>query len=228
MLGAYQAATFSQPGVVRPWTPRLAESTDYGYGRSRLDGSGTVGETSATATAVADVADVAESGTMEAGAAAPPPAVVQLVPHAIRIPRIGVAAQVVQLGVSPAGEWEVPDDEVGWYRHTALPGTAGNAVLAGHLNNAWGLPRVFARLRDLRRGDLIEVDLYDTHDGGAPATVARYRVAATHVVASSAVGVLAPTEDDVLTLLTCAGYWNIGRRDYTQRQVVIARPAADS
>jgi hypothetical protein len=35
-----------------------------------------------------------------------------------------------------------------------------------------------------------------------------------------------PTEDERLTLFTCSGNWNVGTRDYSHRQVVVARPLA--
>ncbi|CAA9289697.1 MAG: hypothetical protein AVDCRST_MAG77-4596 [uncultured Chloroflexi bacterium] len=191
------------------------------------------GGPSAGAAAEAPAAAGAEpEAEADAGASPAPAQLVLLAPRGVRIPRIGVSARVVHLGVAQSGEWEVPDEDVGWYRHTAPPGTPGNAVLAGHLNSPWGLPRVFARLRELRAGDLVEIDLVDVtdpRDDGARSTapsVGRYRVAETRLVPSTAVDVLAPTDDDRLTLITCAGTWNIGRREYSHRHVVIARPEA--
>lgn len=73
---------------------------------------------------------------------------------------------------------------------TASPGTAGNSVLAGHRDTN------FEFLRELRHGDELEVELAD---GGR----ARYRVRESLVVDRAHSRVLAPTDEEVLTLITC-------------------------
>src|SRR3972149_11086899 len=50
------------------------------------------------------------------------------------IPRIGVDAPVVTMGVDGNGVMQSPKgpEEVGWYDFTAQPGFGGNAVFGGH------------------------------------------------------------------------------------------------
>ncbi|OII64775.1 class F sortase [Streptomyces sp. CC53] len=85
-------------------------------------------------------------------------------PVRIRIPRIGVDAPVVRLGLAPDGSLEVPPpgnrNVAGWYRDGTPPGAEGTAIMAGHVDNAQG-PAVFYALGSLRKGDRIEVARVD-------------------------------------------------------------------
>ena len=80
----------------------------------------------------------------------------------------------------------------GHVRGTAIPGEAGNAVIAGH-RTTWGRP--FARLNELRPGDTI------TFTDSAGRSV--YVVASSAVINPDDRSVLQPTNANVLTLLTC-------------------------
>jgi LPXTG-site transpeptidase (sortase) family protein len=86
---------------------------------------------------------------------------------AIAIPAIGVRASLATLGdpstAKGAGGLLLPVPplakaavEAGWYRFTAVPGAAGNAVIAGHVDTYAG-PGVFYALYLLRRGDAVYV-----------------------------------------------------------------------
>ncbi|MFD5396136.1 class E sortase [Streptomyces sp. NPDC127097] len=70
----------------------------------------------------------------------------------LRIPRIGLTAPIAQ-GVGKAAV--LNRGYVGHYPHSARPGRAGNAALAGH-RNTHGEP--FRRLDRLRPGDTVLVD----------------------------------------------------------------------
>lgn len=89
-------------------------------------------------------------------------------PWTIAIPSIGVATDVMPLGRSrgPAGldglSLPVPPlakaaTDAGWYKFTAAPGAAGNAVVVGHVDTYVG-PAVFYNLYQLRPGDKVYVD----------------------------------------------------------------------
>jgi LPXTG-site transpeptidase (sortase) family protein len=77
-----------------------------------------------------------------------------------------------------------------------VPGEGGNAVFAGHRDS------FFRPLRHVRVGDDVFVD---TSDGRF-----HYRVASTHVVGPRDLSVVAPTDEEVLTLITCYPFWLIG------------------
>ena len=114
----------------------------------------------------------------------------------IRIPDIGVD-KVVVWGTDLGDLRDGP----GLYAGTPLPGQRGNAAIAGH-RTTYGAP--FARLDELRPGDLILVDtVYGT---------ARYRVAGSEVVAPQRIDVVEGKGDDRLTLTTCHPRFSDARR----------------
>jgi len=84
------------------------------------------------------------------------------IPVRISIPRIGVDARVVALGLNRDRTVEVPKNfaDTGWFRPGPEPGERGAAVILGHLDSRRG-PAVFFRLHLLRAGDLIKVRLRD-------------------------------------------------------------------
>lgn len=113
------------------------------------------------------------------------------------------------------GPWDVV-----WYYFTAKPGFGGNAVFAGHGDFVDVGPAVFWHLRDLVQGDMIEARLKD-------GTVYRYRVAAMATVGANAetddLGrVLGPTEQEVITLITCNGTFDPATQTYDDRLIVRA------
>jgi hypothetical protein len=115
--------------------------------------------------------------TYPAAAPAPPvpsrsaavsrPAVQPLPPSAplrLRIPGITVNAPLMKLGLDKAGSLEPPPDNnpalAGWYAGGTVPGTAGTAITAGHVDTRLG-PGVFHKLGSLRAGATIEIDRAD-------------------------------------------------------------------
>jgi sortase A len=84
----------------------------------------------------------------------------------------------------------------GHLENTALPGEAGNVVIAGHRDS------FFRGLGEVIVGDDIFIDTTDRH--------LHYRVTATRVVNAHDVSVLARTDDAILTLITCYPFWVLG------------------
>lgn len=84
----------------------------------------------------------------------------------------------------------------GHLQGSALPGQPGNCILAGHRDAE------FRRLRDIRAGDVIDLN-------GRSGT-ARYRVTATRVVDRDDSGPLAASEAARLTLVTCYPFHYVG------------------
>jgi sortase A len=84
----------------------------------------------------------------------------------------------------------------GHLEQTAVPGEAGNIVIAGHRDS------FFRPLRHIRMADDI---FLETRDGRF-----HYRVTSVRVVGPRELSVIAPTSDERLTLITCYPFWVLG------------------
>jgi sortase A len=120
------------------------------------------------------------------------------------IPRLRLSAVVVE-GIDRTTLRRV----VGHIPGTVLPGQPGNVGLAGHRDT------LFRPLKDLRIRDEIQ---FSTVSGDFT-----YRVESLGVVEPTDVAVLAPSSENVLTLVTCYPFFFIGAAP--QRFVVRARQA---
>lgn len=109
----------------------------------------------------------------------------------IQVARLHLKAIVVQ-GDSHA----ILRRAVGHVPETALPGTPGNVVLAGHRDT------FFRPLRNIRLGDAITLK---TQDGAF-----QYLVESTEVVPASDMEVLNASSSRILTLVTCFPFDYIG------------------
>ncbi len=83
-------------------------------------------------------------------------------PVRIAIDSIGVSSPLESVSLDQAGGLQPPNryDEAGWYAKGIQPGSVGAAVIIGFDTAPTG-SAVFARLRDLRVGDLITVQRQD-------------------------------------------------------------------
>ncbi len=107
--------------------------------------------------------------------------------------------------------------QVAWYDFTAKPGMGSNAVFSAHLDYIGYGPAVFHDLYKLREGDEVLVRLRD-------GTKLHYAVTKNETIALSALdiyAVVAPTPEEIVTLITCAGAFD--GRDYSHRVIVLAR-----
>jgi sortase A len=120
----------------------------------------------------------------------------------IAIPRLRVS-EVVMEGVGT----KTLRRAVGHIPGTALPGDAGNVGLAGHRDT------FFRPLKDVRINDEIDVS---TGKGSF-----EYEVVSLKVVGPENLGVLAPSGENVLTLVTCYPFYFVGPAP--QRWIVRAR-----
>jgi sortase A len=77
-----------------------------------------------------------------------------------------------------------------------LPGHNGNVGIAGHRDT------FFRPLEKVRVNDVVVLTAHGTEY--------RYRVVFSQVVSPSDVGVLDPTGDDMLTLVTCHPFYFVG------------------
>lgn len=135
-------------------------------------------------------------------------------PNRIVIPSIALDAKVVDVGIvleNGKPVWDTAAFAVGYHQGTGLPGQRGNAVLSGHISSPVSRKGdVFRRLPETRIGDRVDVYVDDRRY--------TYEITALKVVAPTAIEVMEPTADAVLTLITC-----YPDAQYTQRLVVVGR-----
>lgn len=103
------------------------------------------------------------------------------------------------------GYWEVSETTASHGLGSAYPGQLGNTVIFAHAREGLFLP-----LRDIRAETVIYVLTNDRWH--------RYKTTDVKTVASNQVEVIAPTNDETLTLFTCSGFLD------SKRLVVVAKP----
>jgi LPXTG-site transpeptidase (sortase) family protein len=150
----------------------------------------------------------------------PLPAVIAPRPVGLSIPAIDVEESVLlPLGLTADGSMQVPEDyaRVGWFTGASVPGTAGPAVIAGHVDSRSG-PAVFFRLRELRAGDAVTVLLAD-------GSRVRYLVDGVEQYPKDDFPtrtVFGPVPGEALRLITCGGSFDRVARSYRDNIVVYA------
>jgi sortase A len=186
----------------------------------------------ATATSAAiDSIDTTEpTPTTEATAETEPtpeasPTPARVSPSRLVIPAINLEAPVITvayenftIGGQPVTTWAVPDYfAAGWHHTSAPPGQVGNTVLNGHQNIFSG---VFRDLTEIQEDDEIFVYVGDREY--------QYRVVEKHLLSEEGQPLsvrvenarwIMPTDDERLTLVTCAP-----DTASTHRLIVVALP----
>lgn len=153
------------------------------------------------------------------------PVVPDPAPVHLRLPSLSVDLPVDPVGVQADGQMEIPPhaERAGWYRFGPAPGAAaGTSVIAAHVDSiaSAGLGP-FAKLKDLRAGEEVQVDLADG------STVA-YVVQEVVEVPKSAVAwpeVFDREGTHRLALITCGGSWQPDVRHYSDNVIVYLGPA---
>jgi hypothetical protein len=140
-------------------------------------------------------------------------------PVGLAIEAAGIDAGIETLRVvdgamqDPTGPWVVA-----WYENLGSLGTAGNVVMAGHIDY-WNVgPAVFYNLSTLEAGDEIVV----TGDDGKTYPFAVESVLQYDSASIPLDEVAGPTEEQSLTLITCGGAFDYANGHYLQRTVVRA------
>ncbi len=149
------------------------------------------------------------------------------VPTRLVIPSIDLDRKVFPVSWTPivvngvtVGKWDTLDNDVAWHNESAKLGQVGNTVLNGHSDI---YDRVFQNLEKVEIGDEIIV-----FSDGQP-----YHYLVTEKVLVREKGVpfeqrvanaqlIAPTDDERLTLVTCTG------SGATHRLIIIARPTTQA
>lgn len=135
-----------------------------------------------------------------------PPVMPASTPVSFRIPSIGAESKLLELGLRDDGSLEVPPEDpgspAGWYGGSPTPGARGPAVLLGHVNATGGGPGVFANLRSLKAGDVIEVSRAD----GTTASFIYVHGEQYPKNAFPTQTVYGNTDGSELRIITCDGY----------------------
>ncbi len=136
----------------------------------------------------------------------PEPEAQVAVPLHMVIESIGVDAQVSTYGLDPDGVPTVPTgadatEVVAWYDFSALPGAGSNAVFSGHVT--WNGRAVFWALDQLQPGETISV----TSEDGKEYTYEVFDNFPVDASDPASLKVMAPTETDTITIITCGGTW---------------------
>lgn len=144
-------------------------------------------------------------------------------PVAVRIPRIGVNAGIIPVGVDEQGAIEVPPLEhaylAGWYERGPSPGEVGNAVVVGHVDSsALGGEAVFFELGALRPGDQVEV----AREDGSVVPFIVEGVASFPKDSFPSDLVYGPASRPSLRLITCGGQFDTATGDYRDNVIVFA------
>jgi LPXTG-site transpeptidase (sortase) family protein len=210
---AEQEAAAMQPAVPNAWTPIAAPAV-----------IATPTEI-ATSTAVPTALVTNPSATSLPATALPLPTATAL-PTATPVPALPVeriVAQAIKLDSkvveSPLvnGQWLVPKFVAGHLQGTAQPLQGSNIVLSGHVQSI-SSGNVFARIDELKPGDLIRLYTNDT--------VVSYTVTKVASVPNDDLAVVQPTAKEQVTLITCTGEWLPLQHDYSERTVVVAEKSS--
>ncbi len=143
-------------------------------------------------------------------------------PIGLQIPKLGVAAPVVAMGIDADGKMEVPGnvEDVAWYEFGASPGEAGSAVLAAHVDLAGSGPGVFFDIDTLSPGDAVAIAFDD-------GSLGEFVVEKVERIAKSALDVGAlfdRTGSARVRLVTCGGDFNPDIRRYNDNVIVTLVP----
>ena len=175
----------------------------------------------------ADAASPTPHASSRPPAGRPPPAATSMAPAAaapvtLAIPRAGLTAPVVPIGVRAGGDLDLPRSPrtVGWWVGSAPAGDRRDATLiAGHVDSTEDGIGVLAALRDLRVGDAVRlVDVFGADHG--------YRVAARRTYPKYALprDLFQIAGRRQLLLVTCGGPYDERTRRYRDNVVVYAVP----
>jgi sortase (surface protein transpeptidase) len=143
-------------------------------------------------------------------------------PTHLSIPAIGVASDLIQLGLNSDHSVQVPplsaNSQPGWYRYSPTPGQLGPSIILGHIDSAKYGPGVFFKLGALRMGDTILVTRADHR-------VAVFRVEAVAEYPKDhfpTLTVYGNTDHAALRLITCGGKFDFSAHSYEDNIVAFA------
>ena len=139
----------------------------------------------------------------------------------IKIPKLGVNARVMQVGVKASGELRAPSNvyDAAWYTGSAKPGQPGATLIDGHVSS-WTTRGAFYGLKKLTAGDNIQIVRGD-------GSILNYRVVKSQIYDAENVDMQAAVTPVTqgksgLNLISCTGQVKKGTNDFDQRVIVFA------
>lgn len=142
-------------------------------------------------------------------------------PARLVIPKLGIDAKIMHVGVNKKGEMAAPPNmsDVSWYKYGAVPGEIGSAVLAGHEDNAVSIDGVFKRLHELEEGDdvyIVRADGERVHFRVTDEEIYPYNNAPLEKIFNA-------SDAARLNLITCAGDWLASAKTNDKRLVIFTK-----
>jgi len=142
-------------------------------------------------------------------------------PTRLIIPKLDIDAENQHLGVTKSGNMAAPNNftDVGWYKYGTVPGNKGSAVIAGHVDNALGMPAIFYELKDLELGD----DIYVVSANGKKL---HYKVVDEEIYPyddAPLERIFNANDASYLNLITCQGEWVPEAKSAANRLVIYAK-----
>jgi LPXTG-site transpeptidase (sortase) family protein len=125
------------------------------------------------------------------------------IPLKISIPSVSIDLPIKPASFS-ANNWEFFDDAASYWKESAQPGEKGNLVIYAHRD------KHFAPLKEARIGEQI---LIDTSKGRRSYSISDFKV-----VSPGQIEVFNPSDEEILTLLTCTN------ENDSDRLVITAKP----
>lgn len=131
-----------------------------------------------------------------------------LMPVRLEIPDLNVALPVFPATIKN-GKWETTRSGVSFLTSSSVPGTRGNSVFYGH-----NTPNLLGKLSRIQPGSRLVV-------AGQDGSQITYTVLFTATVTPNQTHILDQTEDERLTIFTCAGLFD------QKRFVAVAVPVGE-
>ena len=142
-------------------------------------------------------------------------------PRYLIIPKLGVYALILPVGINVDGSLGTPDNvfNTAWYDESSQPGQKGAMLIDGHISS-WTTHGVFYRINTLLPGDIIDVQ-------GGNGAIFTYKVVKTQVYDSNNVNMgaaLSPIDltKPGLNLISCTGEVFAGTSEFNERIIVFA------
>lgn len=120
------------------------------------------------------------------------------IPIGITIEELSIRLPVVAAR-NKGKEWETTSEGVSFLEDSPSPGSVGNSIFYGH---NWG--SLLGNLNKAQAGQIIEIYFSD-------GTKRKFEISRIQIVSPKDISVLAPSEDERITLYTCSGFFDQDR-----------------